>query len=124
MYALSCILQRYLTLLQTPITAYTTPVHPATSVSALHHHHLSPSPPHSHHAGLATYALNTGQPVNSVLDGVLPLHVACSGGSEVVVRLLIERGADVNAARLPRKYAGKKESGVTIGTSGMCCCFG
>ena len=49
--------------------------------------------------GLVTYALDHGQPVNSVLDGVLPLHVACSGGNDLIVRLLIERGADVNAPR-------------------------
>ena len=49
--------------------------------------------------GLVKYALEHGQPINSVLDGVLPLHVACSGGNEHVVRLLIEKGADVNAPR-------------------------
>ncbi len=49
--------------------------------------------------GLVKYALDHGQPVNSALDGVLPLHAACSGGDELVVRLLIERGADVNAPR-------------------------
>jgi ankyrin repeat protein len=50
--------------------------------------------------GLATYALLNGQPVNSVINGVLPLHAACSGGSEGVVQLLIDHGADVNAPRL------------------------
>lgn len=49
--------------------------------------------------GLVKYALEHGQPINSVLDGVLPLHAACSGGNEHVVRLLIEKGADVNAPR-------------------------
>jgi ankyrin repeat protein len=43
--------------------------------------------------------LNNGQPVNSVLDGVLPLHAACAGGNVQVVRLLIDHGADVNAPR-------------------------
>ncbi|KAI0737613.1 hypothetical protein C8Q80DRAFT_1125351 [Daedaleopsis nitida] len=51
--------------------------------------------------GLVTYALDHNQPVNSVLDGVLPLHVASSGGNDQIVRLLIERGADVNAPRFP-----------------------
>lgn len=46
-----------------------------------------------------------GQPVNSLLHGVLPLHAACSSGSEQIVRMLIDRGADVNAPRLPRRYA-------------------
>ena len=49
--------------------------------------------------GLVEYALNNGQPVNSVLDGVLPLHAACAGGNVQVVRLLIDHGADVNAPR-------------------------
>ncbi len=49
--------------------------------------------------GLVKYALDNGQPVNSALDGVLPLHAACSGGNDLVVRLLIEHGADVNAPR-------------------------
>lgn len=49
--------------------------------------------------GLVKYALEHGQPVNSVLDGVLPLHAASSGGSDMVVKLLIDNGADVNAAR-------------------------
>ncbi|EIM79926.1 ankyrin, partial [Stereum hirsutum FP-91666 SS1] len=51
------------------------------------------------------YALSHGQPINSVIDGVLPLHAACSGGNELVVKLLIEAGADVNAPRLPRRYS-------------------
>lgn len=49
--------------------------------------------------GLVEYALDHGQPINSVLDGVLPLHAACAGGNEQVVKLLIEHGADVNAPR-------------------------
>ena len=49
--------------------------------------------------GLVKYALTNGQPINSVLHGVLPIHVACSGGDEQVVNLLIDSGADVNAPR-------------------------
>lgn len=49
--------------------------------------------------GLVRYALTNGQPINSVLQGVLPIHVACSGGDEQVVNLLIDNGADVNAPR-------------------------
>ncbi|KAI8975852.1 ankyrin repeat-containing domain protein, partial [Trametes punicea] len=71
--------------------------------------------------GLVTYALDHGQPVNSVIDGVLPLHVASSGGNDLIVRLLIERGADVNAPRLPRKYSSDRHrdaSAPIVGTSG------
>ncbi|KII83319.1 hypothetical protein PLICRDRAFT_180577 [Plicaturopsis crispa FD-325 SS-3] len=71
--------------------------------------------------GLVKYALSHGQPINSVLDGVLPLHAACSGGSEFVVKLLIENGADVNAPRLPRRYSNDKNrdaSAPIVGTSG------
>lgn len=49
--------------------------------------------------GLVKYALANGQPANAVLNGVLPIHAAASGGSEVVVRMLVESGADVNAPR-------------------------
>ena len=45
------------------------------------------------------YALDHGQPINSALDGALPLHAACAGGNDLVVRLLIDHGADVNAPR-------------------------
>ncbi|KAI0949666.1 hypothetical protein AcW1_009205 [Taiwanofungus camphoratus] len=71
--------------------------------------------------GLVKYALDNGQPVNSVLDGVLPLHAACSGGNDLVVRLLIEKGADVNAPRLPRRYSSDKNrdaSAPIVGASG------
>ncbi|EPT04966.1 hypothetical protein FOMPIDRAFT_1081512, partial [Fomitopsis schrenkii] len=69
--------------------------------------------------GLVKYALDHGQPINSVLDGVLPLHAACSGGNEHVVRLLIEKGADVNAPRLPRRFSSDKTRDMPIvGTSG------
>ena len=50
--------------------------------------------------GLVEYALCHGQPINSVLDGVLPLHAACAGGNLQVVKVLIDHGADVNAPRL------------------------
>lgn len=70
--------------------------------------------------GLVEFALSHGQPINSVLNGVLPLHAACAGGNEVVVRYLIEEGADVNAPRLPRRYSNEKHrtSGLAVGASG------
>lgn len=71
--------------------------------------------------GLVEYALDHGQPINSVLDGVLPLHAACAGGNVQVVKLLIDHGADVNAPRLPRRYSNDKNrdaSAPIVGTSG------
>lgn len=72
----------------------------------------------SGNVGLVHYALTHGQPVNAVLHGVLPLHAACSGGSEPVVRMLIDRGADVNAPRLPRRYSENGKSTPSVGHSG------
>lgn len=53
--------------------------------------------------GLVKFALENGQLANSNLNGILPLHAACSGGSEQAVRMLIYHGADVNAPRLKSK---------------------
>jgi len=50
--------------------------------------------------GLVKFALDNGQPHTSILNGLLPLHAACSGGSEAVVRLLLSYGADVNTIRI------------------------
>ncbi|KAI9572115.1 hypothetical protein HD554DRAFT_2015379 [Boletus coccyginus] len=70
--------------------------------------------------GLVQYALSHGQPVNAVLDGVLPLHAACAGGNVLVVTLLIDQGADVNAPRLPRRYSDRNRDTAApiVGTSG------
>ncbi|GAA5980001.1 hypothetical protein JCM11641_008259 [Rhodosporidiobolus odoratus] len=70
--------------------------------------------------GLVQYALANGQPVNSVMNGVLPLHAAASSGNETVVRMLIDAGADVNSPRLPRGYSNErsKSSGTSVGTAG------
>ncbi|KAF9346740.1 hypothetical protein BGX26_001751, partial [Mortierella sp. AD094] len=67
---------------------------------------------------LVKFALDNGQPIDSALNGVLPIHAACCSNANVAVVLyLIERGADVNARRLPRKYSNEK--GVqTVGTTG------
>ncbi|GAA5842236.1 hypothetical protein JCM9279_002827 [Rhodotorula babjevae] len=70
--------------------------------------------------GLVQYALSHGQPVNSVLNGVLPLHAAASSGNDTIVRMLIEAGADVNSPRLSRRYTreGSKSSGISVGSQG------
>jgi hypothetical protein len=61
--------------------------------------------------GLVQYAITQGQPVNSVLAGVLPLHAAASGGNEQVVKTLILAGADVNAPRLSSKIGPPQDVG-------------
>ncbi|KAF9922167.1 hypothetical protein FBU30_007770 [Linnemannia zychae] len=66
------------------------------------------------------FALDNGQPIDSVINGVLPIHAACcSNGNVAVVLFLIERGADVNSRRYPRKYSGDRVVGAqTVGTTG------
>lgn len=70
------------------------------------------------------YALQHGQPVNSVIGGVLPIHAACSSGNETVVRMLVSYGADVNAPRLDTKLipnGGEKSAAgrtIAVGTAG------
>ncbi|KAJ7736710.1 hypothetical protein DFH07DRAFT_722329, partial [Mycena maculata] len=65
--------------------------------------------------GLVEYALACGQPMNSVLDGVLPLHAAAASGNEHAVKLLIERGADVNAPGiLPRHYSNDENRDTSV----------
>lgn len=68
-----------------------------------------------------SFALTNGQPTNAVLDGVLPIHAAASGGNTRVVSMLIEAGADLNIGRLSRKLGaggGKGRAGVPAGASG------
>ncbi|KAF9153808.1 hypothetical protein BG015_002574 [Linnemannia schmuckeri] len=69
---------------------------------------------------LVKFALDNGQPIDSVVNGVLPIHAACcSNGNVAVVLFLIERGADVNSRRYPRKYSGDRVVGAqTVGTTG------
>lgn len=62
--------------------------------------------------GLVKFALDKGQPVDSCLNGCLPLHCASASGSVPCVLLLLERGADPNAPRLSSKNA------TAIGTTG------
>ncbi|KAG0059725.1 hypothetical protein BGZ89_000166 [Linnemannia elongata] len=67
--------------------------------------------------GLVKFALDNGQPIDSVVNGVYAIHAACCNNNVAVVLYLIEHGADVNARRLPRKYS--PEKGVqTVGTTG------
>ncbi len=61
---------------------------------------------------MVKFALDHGQPIDSVLNGVLPIHVACINGNVSVVQYLIERGADVNAPERNRA------TDQTVGTTG------
>ncbi|KAF8608526.1 ankyrin, partial [Ceratobasidium sp. AG-I] len=69
--------------------------------------------------GLVSFALANGQPTNAVLDGVLPIHAAASGGNVRVVLMLIDAGADVNIGRLSRKLGagGGKSAGAAAGAT-------
>ncbi|KAF9174821.1 hypothetical protein BGX21_001045 [Mortierella sp. AD011] len=70
--------------------------------------------------GLVKFALDNGQPIDSVVNGVLPIHAACCSNANVaVVLFLIEHGSDVNARRQPRKYGGERAVGSqAVGTTG------
>lgn len=70
--------------------------------------------------GLVHYALTHGQPINSILHGLQPIHAAAAGGSLSALRMLIDRGADVNAPRLPRRYSSEKNKDApSVGVAGM-----
>lgn len=55
--------------------------------------------------GLVKFALDNGQAIDSCVKGLLPIHAACAYGHVQVVKYLLERGADVNARRRPRRYS-------------------
>ncbi|KAJ7903217.1 hypothetical protein B0H13DRAFT_1472719, partial [Mycena leptocephala] len=67
------------------------------------------------------YALAPGQPVDSGLDDVLPLDAAGAESNESIAKILIERAADVDTPRLPRRYSDNNNpdtSAPIIGMSG------
>lgn len=69
--------------------------------------------------GLVHYALTHGQPINSILHGLQPIHAAAAGGSLSALRMLIDRGADVNAPRLPRRYSSERnKEAPSVGVAG------
>lgn len=57
-------------------------------------------------ANLIADALNSGQEVNSIFQGVTALHAAASCGDEASVKLLLARGANVNAVCTDSTSAG------------------
>ncbi|KAK9711380.1 hypothetical protein K7432_007877 [Basidiobolus ranarum] len=56
--------------------------------------------------GLVKFALDQGQPIDSVVHGLLPIHAACCSGNAVVVEYLVQRGADVNCRSYSKHYTG------------------
>jgi ankyrin repeat protein len=50
--------------------------------------------------GLVKFALDHGAPIDSVVNGYMPLQLACISENHIaVVQYLIDRGADINAQR-------------------------
>jgi hypothetical protein len=50
--------------------------------------------------GLVKFALDHGAPIDSVVNGFMPLQMACISDNNIaVVQYLIDRGADVNLQR-------------------------
>ena len=50
--------------------------------------------------GLVKFALDHGAPIDAVVNGYMPLQLACINENHIaVVQYLIDRGADVNAQR-------------------------
>lgn len=50
--------------------------------------------------GLVKFALDHGAPIDSVVNGFMPLQLACISDNHIaVVQYLIDRGADVNAQK-------------------------
>lgn len=90
----------------------------ASAESALHHNLGLHSAAATGNVGLVKFALDNGQPHTSILNGLLPLHAACSGGSEPVVRLLLSYGADVNATRVKATKGSGSGPGTGTGTEG------
>ncbi|ORX90041.1 ankyrin [Basidiobolus meristosporus CBS 931.73] len=59
--------------------------------------------------GLVKFALDQGQPIDSVVHGLLPIHAACCTGNAAVVEYLVQRGADVNCRSYSKHYTGAND---------------
>ncbi|KAK4514082.1 p48 polypeptide of DNA primase [Mucor velutinosus] len=67
--------------------------------------------------GLVKFALDHGAPIDSVVNGYMPLQLACINENHIaVVQYLIDRGADVNAQRWSRKHSADKSQAVAGAT--------
>ncbi|KAI7898996.1 uncharacterized protein BX663DRAFT_522792 [Cokeromyces recurvatus] len=67
--------------------------------------------------GLVKFALDHGAPIDSVINGYMPLQLACINENHIaVVQYLIDRGADVNAQRWSKKHSTDKSQAVAGAT--------
>lgn len=67
--------------------------------------------------GLVKFALDHGASIDSVVNGYMPLQLACISENHIaVVQYLIDRGADVNAQRWSKKHVADKSQAVAGAT--------
>ncbi|CAM0135810.1 hypothetical protein VKS41_001754 [Umbelopsis sp. WA50703] len=67
--------------------------------------------------GLVKFALDHGAPIDSVVNGFMPLQMACISDNNIaVVQYLIDRGADVNLQRWSKKHSSDKSLAVAGAT--------
>ncbi|KAI7866911.1 uncharacterized protein EV154DRAFT_540982 [Mucor mucedo] len=67
--------------------------------------------------GLVKFALDHGAAIDSVVNGYMPLQLACISENHIaVVQYLIDRGADVNAQRWSKKHVVDKSQAVAGAT--------
>ncbi|ORX62034.1 ankyrin [Hesseltinella vesiculosa] len=72
--------------------------------------------------GLVKFALDHGAPIDAVVNGFMPLQLACISDNNIaVVQYLIDRGADVNAQRWSKKHSTDKSQAVAgaIGSTAL-----
>ncbi|KAG1144493.1 hypothetical protein G6F37_002207 [Rhizopus arrhizus] len=67
--------------------------------------------------GLVKFALDHGALIDSVVNGFMPLQLACMSDNHIaVVQYLIDRGADVNAQKWSKKHSADKSQAVAGAT--------
>ncbi|KAG2237903.1 hypothetical protein INT48_002208 [Thamnidium elegans] len=67
--------------------------------------------------GLVKFALDHGVPIDSVVNGFVPLQVACINDNNIaVVQYLIDRGASVNMQKWSKKHSTDKAQAVQRAT--------
>ncbi|KAG2188645.1 hypothetical protein INT44_001400 [Umbelopsis vinacea] len=105
---------------QPPVTSPTTnnpPIidsrRPSNSNNLLHLHSAAATG----NIGLVKFALDHGAGIDSVVNGYMPLQMACISDSNIaVVQYLIDRGADVNLQRWSKKHSTDKSLAVAGAT--------